>query len=160
MSNMAVNRTEIRVEHAGEARRNGPLRSEPPLGELFRQLSDDATRLIKQEVALGKAELRHTATALGRDAAQLAVAAVLGLLGALAATAFLIVGLGVLLANFWLSALIFSLVFLVAAAILGKRALDDIRSRSLAPTRTIETLQADAEWAKREVQAVKRDWQS
>ena len=37
---------------------------EPSIGELFGQLSNDASRLIQQELALAKAELRETAAAL------------------------------------------------------------------------------------------------
>jgi uncharacterized membrane protein YqjE len=157
---MAIDRTQIRVEDGSDPGGNGAWPSDPPIGELFRQLTDDATRLIKQEVALGKAELKQTASALGKDAAQLGIAVGLGLLGALSLTAFLIVGLGTLLANYWLSALIVAVVLLAVAAVLAKQALDDIKQRDLKPTQTIETLQADAEWAKREVEAVKRDWQS
>ena len=58
-----------------------PARREPSIGELFGQLSNDASRLIQQEMALARAELRETASMLARDAAKFAVAAVLGLLG-------------------------------------------------------------------------------
>jgi len=157
---MAVDRTQIRIEQEYGPPTNGRWQTEPPIGELFRQLTEDATRLIKQEVALGKAELRQTASALASDATRLAVAAVLAILGALAATAFLIIGLGILIGSFWLSALLVALILLATAALIGKRAVDDMRERDLAPTETIETLQEDAEWARREARAVKRDWQS
>jgi hypothetical protein len=157
---MAVDHERFRVDGRSTRHSGGPPHDEPPIGELFRQLSEDATRLIRQEVALGKAELRETGSALARDAGQIGIAAGLGYLGALAATAFLIVGLGTLLANYWLAALIVAVVFLGAGAVLGKRAVTDIRERDLKPTQTIETLRADAEWAKREVAEVRREWKS
>jgi len=157
---MAGQPTEIRVNGPNGPRRSNRYQEEPPLSDLFRQLSDDATRLIRQEVALGKAELRATGSALAGDAAKLGVAAGLGLLGAMAATAFLIIGLGALLLNYWLAALIVSVLFLGVAAVLAKQALDDIKKRDLKPTETIETLRADAEWAKHEAREVKREWRS
>ena len=106
------------------------------------------------------------ATSLGEavakygDAAKVGVAAALAFLGALAATAFLIVLLGELLDNYWLSSLIVAVVFLAIGAIMGKNAMNDLKSREVKPKRTIETLQADAQWAKREVAEVKREWKS
>jgi len=157
---MAVHEPEIRVDGGPGPRFDGGWEEETPVGELFRQLADDATTLIRQEVALGKAELRETARALGRDATKFGVAAALGLLGALAATAFLIVGLGALLGNYWLSSLIVAVVLLGIAAILGRNAMSDLKAREMKPARTIETLRADARWAKQEAAEVKREWKS
>jgi hypothetical protein len=157
---MAVKERDIRTYDRNGGRPGFSARSEPPLGELFRQLSDDATRLIRQEIALGKVEMRETGSALARDGAKVGIAAGIGLLGAMAGTAFLIVGLGALIGNYWLSSLIVTVAMLVVAAVLGKGAIDDIRSRDLKPTETLETLRADAEWAKREADIVKREWKS
>jgi hypothetical protein len=163
---MAVREREIRIEERlgpPQPRPRHPeerYRDEPPLGELFRQLSDDATRLVQQELALAKTELRQTGTALARDAVKIGAAAGLALLGALAATAFLILALGALLGNYWLSTLIVAVLLLGAAAMIGKKAIDDIKQRELKPTETIATLRADADWAKQEADAVKREWRS
>jgi uncharacterized membrane protein YqjE len=157
---MAVERNRYRLDGRSRPYYNGSMNDGPPLGELFRQLSDDATRLIRQEVALGKAEIRETGSALARDAMKIGIAAALAFLGALAATAFVIIGLGSLLGNYWLSALIVAVVMLGTAALLAQRAIADIKERDLKPTQTIETLRADAEWAKREANAVKREWKS
>lgn len=149
---------EIRLEeHDGPPRGPGMDGGEPSIGELFGQLAADAARLVQQEVALAKAELRETGTTLAQDAAKLGIAAGLGLLGAIAATLFLILALGDLFDNYWLSALLVSLVFLGIAAYLGKSALDEIKRRGITPDRTIQTLREDADWAKREVKEVKRD---
>lgn len=149
---------EIRLEErGGPADTGGAGGGEPSIGELFSQLASDATRLVQQEVALAKAELRETGSTLAQDGAKLGMAAGLGLLGAIAATLFLILALGDALDNYWLSALIVSVVFLGTAAYLGKNALDDIKRRGLKPDQTIQTLREDAEWAKREVKEVKRD---
>lgn len=157
---MAVQEREIRVER-GPTRRSGPPIDEgPPLQELFRNLSEDATHLIRQEVALGKAELRETASALGRDAAKIGVALTLGWFAALAATTFLIVGIGALIGSYWLSALIVAVLFGGAAAVLASQARNDLESRDLKPSRTIDTLREDADWAQREAEEVKREWKT
>jgi uncharacterized membrane protein YqjE len=127
------------------------------LGELFARLSSDAQHLIRQEATLAKAELREAGARLARDAAKIAVAVALALLGAFSATAFLIIGLGALIGSYWASALIVTIVLLATAAILGKSAMNDLKEGPLKPEETIETLREDAEWAKREAQALKRD---
>jgi hypothetical protein len=157
---MAVENGDIRTDGRNGPRPGVSFANEPPLGELFRQLSEDATRLIRQEVALGKAELRETGSALARDGARIGIAAGLGLLGAMAGTAFLILALGALIDNYWLSSLLVTVAMLVGAAVLGKGAIDDIKHRDLKPTQTLDTLRADADWAKREADLVKQEWKS
>lgn len=157
---MAIEQRDIRLAHRNGPRGDGRFGPEQPMGDLFRELAQDATRLIQQEVALGKAELRETAKGLGRDAASLGVAGALGALGGLAGLAFAIIGLGDLIGSYWLSALIISVVLLGVAWVLANRALDDIRNRQLKPEQTMETVQGDLQWAKREVRDVKRQWSS
>lgn len=154
---MAIEQREMRVDRGPSPRFGGPLREEPPLGELFKQLSNDASRLVRQEVALAKTELRESASVLGKDAAKVGVGAGVAIMGAFAMLAFAIIGLGDLLDNYWLSALIVGVVLLVIAAVLVKSATNDIKRRELKPVQTMETLRADAQWAKREAQALKRD---
>ncbi len=154
---MAVEQREIR----GDGRSPRPpvvnVEEEPAIGPLFRQLSADAAQLVRQEIALAKTELSEAATGMIRDGAKIGVAAVVGLLAAMALTAFLVVGIGDLIDNYWLSALGVAVLYLIIAAVLAKSALDGIASRNLKPTQTIETLREDAEWAKREVGEVKRE---
>ena len=146
------------------AQRNGSTRpqgfGEPSLGELFGQLSGDAQHLIRQEVALAKAELRETTSMLARDGAKIGVAVALGFVGVLTATAFIIVALGDLINNYWASALLVTVVLLAIAAFMAKSAMNDIKRRGMKPEETLETLREDAVWAKREAQALKRDWTS
>lgn len=158
---MAIEQRDIRLVHRNGPRADGRFgAAEQPMGDLFRELAQDATRLIQQEIALGKAELRETAKGLGRDAGSLGMASALGALGGLAAMAFAIIGFGDLIGSYWLSALIISVVLLGVAWILANRALDDIRSRQLKPEQTMATVQGDLQWAKREVTDVKRQWRS
>src|SRR5690606_36623211 len=118
-----------------------------PIGSLIQRLSDDATQLIRQEVALAKAELRMSAKALGKDAAKMGTAAAVAWMGGLAALAFVILALGALIDSYWLSSLIVAVVLFGVAAMLFKGGKDDLANRDLKPTETIETLREDAAWA-------------
>jgi uncharacterized membrane protein YqjE len=134
-----------------------PAAAEPSLGDLFRQLSQDSTTLIKQEVALAKAEVRESVKRIGRSAAMILVGAMLALVGLLALTAFLIVLLGDLMANYWLAALIVGLLFVVIGALLASTHLKRIQETDIKPEQTIQTLQEDKQWIQSEIQDVKRD---
>jgi hypothetical protein len=130
--------------------------NEPPVGELFRNLSQDAAMLVKQEIALAKLEARAGVKVYTDNAANLALAAGLALLGAFALTAFVIVALGDLFDNYWLSALLVSVALLGTAMVLAKRGLGRIKERGgLKPQATAETLREDKQWAKHEVQSFK-----
>src|ERR671932_651847 len=92
--------------------RGHPAGTEPSLGELFRQLTTDTGELIRQEVNLAKVEMRQTGAAVARDGAKIGVAVFVANAGILALTAFLVLGLGDLFNNYWLSALIVAVAFL------------------------------------------------
>lgn len=157
---MALREQDIRVNGRDGLRQPVNTAGGPSLGELFGQLSGDVSALVNQEMTLAKAELRETATGLAKDGAKLGVAVALGLLGAFAATAFVIAALGDLLDNYWLSALIVTVLYLVVAGVMAKGALSDIRSRSVKPEQTVATLREDADWARREVKGIQREWTS
>ena len=131
--------------------------AEPSLGELFRQLTTDTGELIRQEVNLAKVELKQTGATVARDATKIGVAVFVANAGILALTAFLVVGLGAALGNYWLSALIVAITFLGIGAFLAKNAVADIKRRGITPRETAATLRDDARWAKEEAQEFKRE---
>lgn len=154
---MPLEHEDIRIERGNGRAAGGFPATEPSLGELFGQLSSDAQHLIRKEVELAKAEMREAGSTLARDGAKLGMALGLALIGALAATAFAIVALGDLLDNYWASALIVTVLLLGVAAFLAKSAMNDIKTRGVKPTETLETLREDADWAKREARSFKQD---
>jgi VIT1/CCC1 family predicted Fe2+/Mn2+ transporter len=98
---------------------------EQGIAELAKGLSQDLSTLARQELELGKAEMREKARTAGPGIGMLAGAAVVGLalLGAL--TAFLILVLELALAA-WLAALIVTLLWaavVAALALLGRQRL-------------------------------------
>lgn len=132
------------------------VNDEAPLSELLKRFGQDGAALVKQEIALAKLEMRESVKGYMADAAKIGAAAGVGLLGSLALLAFMIIGLGDLLENYWLSALIVAVALLAIAGILFKGATAHMKNNSLAPRQTVETIKEDQRWAQNEVQDFKR----
>jgi MFS family permease len=129
-------------QHEGEDLR------ERPVGELVKQLADQTSTLVRQEIDLAKAELTQKGREAGKGAGLLAGAAVIGLLAAGALTAFLIMLLDGALAN-WLAALIVGVVFAAIAGALALAGRNRIRRATPpVPEQTVETVKEDVQWAK------------
>lgn len=142
---------------AGTGARGATGASDVPLGELFKQLSTDTAELVRQEATLAKAEMAAAASVAAHDAMKVGVATGLALAGVLALTAFLIVGLGAALGNYWLSSFIVGVVILAVGGIMARNAIGDIKRRGLKPTQTLATLQTDASWAKQQAHELKHN---
>jgi MFS family permease len=128
--------------HAGEDLR------ERPLGDLLKQLADQTSTLVRQEIDLAKAETTQKAKIAGKGAALIGAGALIGLLAAGALTAFLIMLLDGALAN-WLAALVVAIVFGAIAAVLALQGRNRIqRATPPVPQQTVETVKEDVEWAK------------
>ena len=126
------------------------------IGELFKQLSSDGSHLVQQEIQLAKTELQESAARAGKAAAKLGTAMVLALPGVMAITAALVIGLGIIINSYWVSALIVGAAILIVAGILSKRAMSAFRA-GIAPRQAIQTVREDVDWAKREGQRVKHE---
>ena len=129
------------------------------VGTLLRRLGDDLVGLIQDEIELAKLEIRREMRGIGADLGKIGAAAGLALLAAQALTAFLIIGLGLLIGSFWGSALIVGALYLIIAGVLAKNAASNLQERNPVPEATVETLQEDARWAQREAQEFKRELQ-
>ena len=136
--------------HAGDDLR------ERPVGDLVKQLADQTSTLVRQEMDLAKAEMAEKARVAGKGAGLMGGAAVMGLLAAGALTAFLIMLLDGALAN-WLSALIVGVVFAAIAAVLALQGRNRIqRATPPAPEQTVETVKEDVAWAKTRAGSARR----
>jgi uncharacterized membrane protein YqjE len=116
--------------------------------ELVKQLSQQAGVLVRQEIELGKIELREKAADAGVAIGAFAAAAVAGLLALGALTAFLILALdGVMPA--WAAAVCVTAMWAVVAAVLalvGRQRLREMETP--VPEKTLETLKEDVQWLK------------
>jgi Flp pilus assembly protein TadB len=117
------------------------------LGELFSELSQETTTLIRQEVNLAKTEMSQKASRVGKDVGFLAAGGAVAYAGLLAIIAG-VIALLALVIPLWLSALLVGLVVAAIGYFLVKRGLDALKQEDLAPRETIETLKEDKEWAK------------
>lgn len=124
---------------AAEGRESG----EATLGELVTQLSEDTTRLVRDEMRLAVLELQDKAKSAGIGAGLFGGAGLLGFLGAATLVATAVIALDLLL-PLWLSALIVGLVLLAVAgiaALLGKKKLT--QATPAVPERTVENVKRD-----------------
>ena len=117
------------------------------LGELFSELSQETTTLIRQEVNLAKTEMSQKASRVGKDVGLLAAGGAVAYAGLLAIVAG-VIALLALVIPLWLSALLVGLVVAVAGYFLVRKGLDALKQEDLAPRQTMETLKEDKEWAK------------
>ena len=126
------------------------------VGQLLRQLSEETSTLVRQEVQLARAELSEKAKQAGKGAGLLAGAAVMGvaLLGAF--TAFLIAVIAQAL-SVWLAALVVTLVYAVVAVVLALAGRSALRKATpVKPEQTIDTVKEDVQWAKTQEKSAKR----
>ena len=121
---------------------------ERSVGELLKQLANETTTLMRQELELAKAEMREKAGKAGPGFGMWGAAGAMALLALGSLTAFLILALDGAMPN-WLAALIVGLVYAAIAGLLylrGKRKVDE--AGSPVPEQAIETLKEDVQWAK------------
>ena len=117
------------------------------LGELFSELAQETSTLVRQEVALAKTEMGEKASRVGKDVGFLAAGGAVAYAGLLAILAAVIVVLDTFL-PLWLAALLVGLVVVGVGYFLVKKGLDALKSEDVAPRQTIETLKEDGQWIK------------
>lgn len=126
------------------------VKDDQSIGDLFSQLANESSLLIRQEISLARTEISQKAVTVGKDIGYLAVGGAIGYVGLMAIVAAIIVGL----ANYiplWLSALLVGIVIAIAAAILISSAIKSLKNTDFAPQQTVETLKEDAQWLKKQV---------
>ncbi len=118
------------------------------LSELFSELTQETTTLVRQEVQLAKTEMSQKASRIGKDVGFLAAGGAVVYAGLLAIIAGVIFLLGLVI-PLWLSALLVGIaVALTGYYFLVRKGLDALKQEDPVPRETIETLKEDKEWAK------------
>jgi len=117
------------------------------LGELFSELAQETSTLVRQEVDLAKTEMGQKASRVGKDVGFLAAGGAVAYAGLLAILAGVIVVLDTFL-PLWLAALLVGLVVAAVGYFLVKKGLDALKREDVAPRQTIETLKEDGQWIK------------
>jgi uncharacterized membrane protein YqjE len=128
---------------------------ERPLGELLKQLSEETTRLVHQELELAKAELTQKGRQAGMGAGLFGAAAAIGLLALAALTTCFILALDAVLPA-WLAALLVAVVYAAVAAALALQGRAKVRQATPpVPEQTVETVKEDVQWAKTQMRSDK-----
>ena len=124
-------------------------RRERSLGELFGDLTSQLGQLVHQEVELARTEITANAIRTGRNASLVGAGGVVVHAGFLA---LVIAAIALLVSLFnldpWVSALIVAALLFGIGGLLIQRGKSRLEASSLAPTRTLESLKDDAEWAR------------
>jgi hypothetical protein len=125
---------------------------EASTADLVRQLSDQSTRLVKQEIELLKLELREKGKRAGLGAGLFGGAGVFGLFALGALTAAAIAALDTAMAT-WLAALIVAVVWAAVAgvmALVGKKEIDE--ALPPVPEDRVDSVKEDVQWTKTRAQ--------
>lgn len=129
------------------------------LPTLLRELRDETTTLLRQEVALAKTELKDNASKFGGHVTQIAIGGFIAYAGAIV----LLIGLGQLLGTLlaraglnpavaqWLAPTLVGLTVAIIGAIMLSRARHALTSDSLVPRETIDSLKTNKQWAQRKL---------
>ena len=122
---------------------------------LLRELRDETTTLMRQEVALAKTEMKENVSRMGSHAAQMAVGGFVAYAGIIV----LLIGIGHLLGAIlirmgidqqvaqWLAPSIVGLIVAVIGWVMLSKAKHAIAHDDLAPRQTIDSLRENKEWA-------------
>ena len=126
------------------------------VGDLLKELSEQTTTLVRQELELAKAEMSEKGKQAGTGAGILGGAGLFGLLALGALTACLVMALDTAMEG-WLAALIVAAVYGAIAGVLALTGKNKVREAAPAvPEQTVETVKEDVEWAKTQRQSAAR----
>jgi hypothetical protein len=134
----------------------------PPnaLPTLLRDLRDETTTLLRQEVALAKAELKENASRVGSHAVQIAIGGFVAYAGVIV----LLIGLGLLVSVLlvragldrdlaqWLAPAFVGVVVALIGWGMVARAKQAMVTDDLAPRQTIESIRENKQWAQSKLQ--------
>jgi uncharacterized membrane protein YqjE len=120
---------------------------ERPIGELVKDLSQQTSTLVRQELELARAELQQQGKDAGKGAGLLGGATVAGLLALGALSAALITLLDKAMAT-WVAALIVMALWAIVALVLAQTGRTSLQRATPPARQTVETVKEDIQWAK------------
>lgn len=124
-----------------------PAQADRSLGELFSELGQDLSKLVRKELELAREEVKAEVQKASKAGGMLAAAGVLALDALLLVLFAAAWGLDAVLPTGWAFLIVAVVVAAVAGvlALTGKKQLQSVNPK---PEQTIETLQEDAQWLK------------
>jgi uncharacterized membrane protein YqjE len=124
--------------------------SDRTLGDLFTELSRQASQLVRHEIRLAQAELKWRGRTAARYVAFVAGGALLAYAGVIALVFAAIWALDILL-PLWAAALIVGVLVVIAGAAAAYYGITELQRMSLAPRQTVDSMKENARWARREI---------
>ena len=133
----------------------GELRDQG-IGDLVKELSGQVSTLVRQEVALAKAEVSEKGKQAGVGAGMFGGAGIAGLLMLGSLTAFLILVLHLAMPA-WAATLIVTALWGAVAGVLALQGRTKLQAMGTpVPEQTIETVKEDVQWAKHPTKSAAR----
>jgi uncharacterized membrane protein YqjE len=127
-----------------------------PIGELLKQLSQETTTLVRQELELAKAEMAQKGKRAGLGAGMFGGAGASALLGLGALSAAAIAALDTAM-PLWLAALIVAVIWIAVAGVLALTGKSKVQQATPpVPEQTQQSVKEDVEWAKTQTRSAKR----
>ncbi|HEX6755188.1 MAG TPA: phage holin family protein [Mycobacteriales bacterium] len=126
---------------------DGPDVTDGSVGALLSRVTTDLSTLMRQEVALAKAELKEEATRAGKAGGMLGGAGAVGYLVLVFLSLALMFALGHVIDLGW-AALVTAVVLGIVATVLFVAGRSRLKQVDPKPEQTLETLKADVPWAR------------
>lgn len=158
-------RARTRTEGVGEAESAGErsyeqetyrarMRGNRPITQIVRDLRDEATLLMRQQMELFKAEMSEKVSTWSRNSVFIAIGGFVAyagflflLLAATAGVAFALIAADVAEVHaMWLAPLIVGLVVAIVGYVLIQKGISTLKHTSAMPKRTARTLREDKQW--------------
>ena len=122
--------------------------SDRPVGELLKELSEQTTTLVRQELELAKLELTEKGKKAGIGAGMFGGAGIVGFYAVGALTACLILALATAVDG-WLAALIVAALYGVAAGVLALSGKSKVQQAvPPVPEQAVDSVKEDVQWTK------------
>lgn len=124
--------------------------TEPSIGSLFTDLTDDMGRLVRQEIELARVETMQKINQTMRSIILMVGGALVAYAGFITLLIAAAIALGGVM-PYWLSSLIVGVIVLIVGAILIGSGRSALSNMTVVPENTVESIKEDARWAKEQV---------
>ena len=129
---------------------------ERPTSELFKELSDHTTTLVRQEIELAKAELGEKGKKAGLGAGMFGGAGLFGVFAFALLTTCIVAALDLAM-DLWLAALIVAVVYAAIAGVLALQGRNKVQEAGPpVPEQATESVKEDVQWAKTRARSGRR----
>lgn len=138
------------MRHAEPAVYTASEPTEPSIGTLFTDLTEDMGKLVRQEIELARVETIQKVNRAMRSVILLAAGGLVAYAGFITLLITVAIALGRVM-PYWLSTLIVGVVALIVGAILIGSGRSSLSNLTVVPENTVESIKEDARWAKEQV---------